>query len=149
LLVQTRERAANNQFSLTNLPLVDTHIAREKARTGDIGGAIELARSVADEVLNSGGCIWTGLATSVLVEALLQRGGDGDLEEAERAIAQLAAVPTDPGFVVHDISLLRLRALLARARQDEAAYHDYRDRYRAMATSLAFEGQIKWAEAMP
>ena len=84
LLVQTRA-AANNQFSLTNLPLVDIHIAREKARTGDyIGGAIELARSVADEVLHSGGCIWTGLATSVLVEALLQGGGGGDLDEAER-----------------------------------------------------------------
>ena len=120
LLVQTRERAANNQFSLTNLPLVDAHIAREKARTGVIGDAIELGRSVAEEVLNSGGCIWTALATSVLVEALLQRGGNGDLGEAEQVIAQLAAVPTDPGFVVHEISLLRLRALLARARQDEA-----------------------------
>ena len=62
---------------------------------------------------------------------------------------QLAAVPTDPGFVVNEISILRLRALLARARGDEAAYRDTRDRYRAMATSLGFEGHIKWAEAMP
>jgi hypothetical protein len=31
---------------------------------------------------------------------------------------------------------------------DEASYRDYRDRYRAMATSLGFEGHIKWAEAM-
>jgi hypothetical protein len=30
-----------------------------------------------------------------------------------------------------------------------AAYRDYRDRYRAMATSLGFEGHMKWAEAMP
>jgi len=70
-----------------------------------------------DELFNCGGCIWTALATSVLVEALLQRGGEGDLDEAESAIDQLAAVPTDPGFVVHEISLLRLRALLARARR--------------------------------
>ena len=58
-------------------------------------------------------------------------------------------MPTDPGFVLNEITLLRLRALLARAREDDAAYLDYRDRYRAMATSLGFEGHIKWAEAMP
>ena len=69
-----RERAANNLFTMTNLPIADVHIAREKARTGDIGGAIELARTVVDDLFHSGGCIWTALATSVLVEALLQRG---------------------------------------------------------------------------
>ena len=45
--------------------------------------------------------------------------------------------------------LLRLCALLARAHGDETGYRDYRDRYRALATSLGFEGHIKWAEAMP
>ena len=45
--------------------------------------------------------------------------------------------------------VLRLRALLAKVRGDEAAYRDYRDRYRAMATSLGFEGHMKWAEEMP
>jgi adenylate cyclase len=149
LLAKVRERAANNQFSLTNLAIADIHTAREKARTGDTAGAIELARAVADDLFTSGGCIWTPLATSVLVEALLQRGGAGDLDEAEGAIEQLAAVPTDPGFVLHEITLLRLRALLARARGDEAAYRDTRDSYRAMAMSLGFEGHMKWAEAMP
>jgi len=38
---------------------------------------------------------------------------------------------------------------LAGALGDEVAYRDYRDRYRAMATSLGFEGHMKWAEAMP
>jgi adenylate cyclase len=133
---------------LTNLPFVDIHIAREKARTGDLSGAIELARTVVDDLFHSGGSVWTALATTVLVEALLQRSGAGDLDEAESAIDQLAATPTDPGFVPHEISLLRLRALLAGARGEEAAYRDYRDRYRAMATSLGFEGHIKWAAAM-
>jgi adenylate cyclase len=149
LLAKIRERCANNRFALTNLPLIDLHIAREKARTADTNGAIELARAVVDDLFNSGGCIWTALATSVLVDALLQRGGDGDLDEAENAIDQLAAVPTDPGLVLHAITLRRLRALLARARGDDASYRDYRDRYRAMATSLGFEGHMKWAEAMP
>jgi adenylate cyclase len=58
-------------------------------------------------------------------------------------------VPTDPGFVLNEIPLLRLRALLARALGDEAGYRDYRDHYRAMARSLGFEGHIAWAEAMP
>ena len=61
----------------------------------------------------------------------------------------MAAVPTDPGFVLNEIWLLRLHALLARAHGDEAGYRDYWDRYRAMATSLGFEGHMKWAEAMP
>ena len=42
-----------------------------------------------------------------------------------------------------------MRALLARAHGDEATYRVYRDRYRDMATSLGFEGHMKWAEAMP
>ena len=61
----------------------------------------------------------------------------------------MAALPTEPGFVLPDIWLLRLRSLLARARGDETGYRDYRDRYRAMAASLGFEGHMKWAEAMP
>ena len=73
-----------------------------------------------------------GLSTPacVLVETLLDRGGDGDVAEAETAIERLAAALTDDGLVVRDIWLLRLRALLARARGDEAAYRDDRDRYR-------------------
>ena len=38
--------------------------------------------------------------------------------------------------------------MLARAHGDEAAYRGYRDRYRALATSLGFKGHMQWAEAM-
>ena len=51
--------------------------------------------------------------------------------------------------MIREIWLLRLRALLASAHGDDARYRDYRDRYRAMATSLGFEGHMNWAEAMP
>jgi adenylate cyclase len=61
----------------------------------------------------------------------------------------MLAVSTDPGFVLHELPLLRLCALLARARGNEADYYDNRDRYRAMATSLGFVGHMKWAEEMP
>ena len=49
---------------------------------------------------------------------------------------------------IREITLLRLRALLARARGDDDAYRDLVDRYRAMAESLGFEGHIAWAKAM-
>jgi hypothetical protein len=51
--------------------------------------------------------------------------------------------------VIGDTWLLRLRALLARARGDATAYADLRDRYRDMAKTLGYEGHIEWAEAMP
>ncbi len=42
-----------------------------------------------------------------------------------------------------------MRALLAQARGDDEAYRELKERYRDMATSLGFEGHMKWAEAMP
>jgi hypothetical protein len=69
--------------------------------------------------------------------------------EAEAAVERLAATPADEGLVIRKIWLLRLRALLARAHGDTAAYAHFRDRYRDMARTLGFEGHIAWAEAMP
>ena len=48
----------------------------------------------------------------------------------------------DEGLVIRDIWLLRLRALLARAHGDAAAYANFRDRYRDMAKTLGSEGHI-------
>ena len=50
--------------------------------------------------------------------------------------------------MVREITLLRLRALLTRARGDSVAHRDLVDRYRSMAESLGFEGHMAWAEAM-
>lgn len=97
----------------------------------------------------SGQTLYRGPATSTLVEALLQRGGEGDLAEARAAIEALAAIPTDPGLVLVEVPLLRMRALLAQAEGDEAGYRDFRDRYRKMANCLGFEGHMALAEAMP
>ena len=96
----------------------------------------------------SGESIWSALATTALVEALLERNGDGDLDDAQSVMIRLAAVPTEPGFVLHDITLLRLRALLARARGDEAGYRNWVQKYRAMANDLGFEGHMAMAAEM-
>jgi hypothetical protein len=89
------------------------------------------------------------VAMGVLVETLLERGAESDVAEAEAAIERLAATPADEGLVVREVWLLWLRALLAHAKGDDTAYRDYRDRYRAMARMLGFEGHMKWAESMP
>jgi hypothetical protein len=49
---------------------------------------------------------------------------------------------------MREITLLRLRTLLARARGDNAGYRELVSRYHAMAKSLGFEGHIAWAKAM-
>jgi hypothetical protein len=83
------------------------------------------------------------------VETLLDRAADGDVAEAEAAIERLAVSPADEGLAMRDIWLLRLRALLAQAQGEEESYRRYRNRYRALATSLGFEGHMDWSEAMP
>ena len=102
-----------------------------------------------DELVREGQLLSWGIpATGVLVETLLDRGAEGDVAEAEAAIERLAAAPADEGLAIRDIWLLRLRALLARARGDDVAYQDLVSRYRAMAESLGFEGHIDCAKAM-
>ena len=107
-------------------------------------------RAAVEQLVREGRLLTWGIpATGVLVEALLDRGADGDVAEAEAAIERLAAAPADEGPVIREIWLLRLRALLARARGDAAAYAHFRDRYRDMARTLGYDGHIAWAEAMP
>jgi class 3 adenylate cyclase len=136
--------------NLSELPIVNLYMARERARDGDRDEAITLMRAAADHQFRQEQLLPWGIpATAVLVETLLDRGGERDVAEAEAAIERLAAAPADEGLVIREIWLLRLRALLARAHGDAADYADLRDRYRDMAKTLGFEGHIAWAEAMP
>jgi hypothetical protein len=135
--------------NLSELRLIKAYLARETARREDRDEAIPLMRAVVDELVREGQLLSWGIpATGLLVETLLGRGAEGDVAEAEGAIERLAAAPADDGLAIGDIWLLRLRALLARARGDESAYGELVGRYRAMAESLGFEGHIAWAEAM-
>jgi hypothetical protein len=104
-------------------------------------------RQAVDELHQAGRLWYVVLGAGVLVEALLERGADGDLADAQEAIDRLANVHADDGWAMCEITLLRLRALLSRARGDDIAYWDLATRYRAMAKSLGFEGHIAWAEA--
>ena len=149
LLAEVSEMALRQGQGLGVLPLLNVYSARERARRGDRDEAIPLMRAAVDHEFRDGQLLaWGVPATGVLVETLLDRGGDGDVAEAEAAIERLTAAPAEEGLVIREIWLQRLRALLARARGDNVAYRDYRDCYRAMAESLGFEGHIAWAEAM-
>jgi len=123
-------------------------LAIHRARFGNVDGAIRMARALVDETFGTGEMILRGPATSALVDSLLQRGTEDDVREARTLIERLAAVPTDPGFVLFELPLLRLRALLARTKGDEAGYRNYRDRYREKANALDFQGHMALAETM-
>jgi phospholipid N-methyltransferase len=85
--------------------------------------------------------------TGVLVEALLDRGADEDLTEAEQAIDWVASLAANDGSAMLEITVLRLRALQSRARGD-GAYPGLVSRYCTVATALGFDGHIAWAEAL-
>jgi class 3 adenylate cyclase len=150
LLAEVSDVFARHAHNLGDRPLVDVYVAREGARRGDRDEAIALMCAAVDHLVREGQLLaWGTPATGVVVETLLDSGTDIGVAEAQEAIERLAAAPADEALVIRDIWLLRLRALLARARGDEVAYRDYRDRYRDMARSLGFEGHMEWAEAMP
>jgi len=150
LLAEVRDEFLRGGYVQAELPIVNVYLARERTRQGDRDEAIPLMRTAADYIFRGGQfLLWSVSSTGVLVETLLDRGADGDLAEAEAAIERLAAARAEEGMAIREIWLLRLRALLAQAHGDAAAYAQFRDRYRDMATSLGFEGHIAWAEAMP
>jgi adenylate cyclase len=147
LFTQAHDAVLTKGFSLSALTIVEPELAMEKARTGDLDGAIEMVRAVVDGAYESGDMIWRGRATEVLVQLLVRRGSVGDQDEAQAAIDRLAAVPTDPGFVLHEFPLLRSRALLSLARGDENSYRNFLERHRANATAAGFEALIAAADA--
>jgi hypothetical protein len=146
IMVQLREFAREHGPFL--VPVAEVLAALERARSGDRDAAIAVMRQAVDEMRQAGQLAFGVLSTGILVQTLVERGAEGDLAEAREAFGWLENLAADERWAVRDIWLLRLRALLARARGDDDAYRDLVSRYRAMAESLGFEGHIAWAEAM-
>jgi class 3 adenylate cyclase len=150
LLAEVREVFLRGGHFLCDLPMLDVYVARETARRGNRDKAIPLMREAVDHLDRNGQLLsWGVPTTGVLVETLLDRGTESDMAEADAAIERLAAAPGDESLAIVGIWLLRLRALRARARNDDTAYLDYRDRYREAARTHGYEGHIAWAESMP
>lgn len=148
LLRQVREMAVDGRFYSMMVPVIDARLAEQALGRAD-WSALPLLRASVDAMFASGLLSYVPWATTILAGALIERGTDSDLAEADTAIARLAGLPQFDGAAYCDLSLLRLRALLSRRRGDDAAYRRLRDRYRGWVTELGYEGQIRWAEAMP
>jgi hypothetical protein len=132
------------------IPVTDVWAARETARRGDRDAAIGVMRQAVDELRQAGNVFYGVWGSGLLVQTLLERCAEGDLAEAQEEFVRLANLWADDGSAMREITLLRLRTLLAGARDDDddVVYRDLVTRYRAMAKSLDFEGHIDWAEAM-
>jgi hypothetical protein len=64
------------EYSLCNLPLLEVHSARERARRGDRDDAILVMRAAVDHLYREGRLLmWSVPATGVLVETLLDQPG--------------------------------------------------------------------------
>jgi adenylate cyclase len=148
LLAGVREAVTAQRSLMVYLPLIEIEFARSRGQQGDVDGAVDALNAIFRRAIGAGGVGPHVRATEVLVETLLQRGRPDDIDAAREAVDRVAAVPMAPGVVVYEVSLLRLRALLARACGDDAGYLDYRNRYRAMAEEIGFEGHIAIAAAM-
>jgi class 3 adenylate cyclase len=150
LLTEVSEMFLREQHNLAELPVANVYLARERARSGDRAAAKEFMSSAVDQLFRGERLLAWGIsATGVLVETLLDHGTETDVANAEAAVERLAAAATNESLGMREIWLLRMRALLARSRGDAAAYSEFRDRYRAMAQSLAYEGHIAWEQGMP
>ncbi len=130
------------------VPLADVLIARETARRGNPDAALPTMRRAVDDLHQAGRLGWGVSGSGLLVETLLERGSNADVAEAEKAIERLAALTAHDSGAIPEITLLRLRALLAGARGDDIRYRDLVRRYRAMAESLGYEKHTAWASAM-
>jgi adenylate cyclase len=133
---------------MSETAIIDVETAAESARTGDMDAAVDMAAQVLHATDRRGGAMYRGAAGTVLVTSLLARNAEGDRTRAQTAVERLASVATDDGSVMHELPLLRLRALLAAAGGDHDSYRGFVDRYRSRAHARGLEGHIAIAGAM-
>jgi adenylate cyclase len=137
------------RFALNAVPTLEAFAAYTKAARGDVDGAIMQLRSTADDAFHAGNFASAEWVTFALVEQLLARGGEGDVAAAEAAVDRVVAALPHAGGTHTALVVLRLRALVARARGEEPTYRELVERYRAMAATFGLEGGMAWADAMP
>ncbi|MGB3475130.1 MAG: adenylate/guanylate cyclase domain-containing protein [Mycobacterium sp.] len=147
LILQSRDIWLRKR-ALFLIPVTDVWAARETARSGDGDAAITAMREAVDDLREAGNVFYGVWGTGVLVETLVERGAEGDLTEADEAIHWLASLPAGQSSAMCEIALLRLTALLCRARGDVVAGAEAVNRYRALAESLGFELHTDWARAL-
>jgi class 3 adenylate cyclase len=149
ILAELHETCMKEQYALNLAPALELYASRHSIERRDLDGAVALVRSATDGIFDTQNVFNSDTATSFLVEALLARGTESDLAEADRAIERLAGIMPGLVWAVKDIIVVRLRTLLAQARGEVTAYRELRDRYREMANDHGYEGHMKWAAELP
>ncbi|MCV7347412.1 ATP-binding protein [Mycolicibacterium rhodesiae] len=129
------------------VPVTEMFAARERARIGDRDAAISVIRDALTSLYEQSSFGWIIAGVAILVEALAERRADGDLVEAQDMLDGLDAMRSEHDSAILDITTLRLRTLLAKARDEDSRYRELLRDYRATAESLGFEGHIAWAIA--
>ncbi len=129
------------------VPVTALWVASERARVDDRDAAITMMRDAIDELYEDGRIGYCLAGMGILTEALIERGVGDDMTEAEAVIGRIANMKVGEVWAIREVTVLRLRAVLARARADPSALDVVR-RYRAVAESHGYEGHIAWAAAM-
>ena len=114
MVVQARDFWLRQQICLQMLPNTELWVAWEQATRGDRDAAIAMMRKAVDDMHRTGRLAHAVWGTSLLVETVIERGTQGDLAETRAAIDWLAKLPAGDGSAMPEITLLRLRTLLAR-----------------------------------
>ena len=149
LLASVCEREGVWQRSFSSiLAITQAYVAREKARRGDIDEALDAARHAVEHLSAAGSVMWNMAATAALVDVLLTRRLARDVDEADSVVQKWTSQTCELGVTLHEVWSLRMRAQLARARKEDSAFRELRDRYRRKATELGFEGHIAFAAAL-
>jgi adenylate cyclase len=148
LIARVLKATEEEHFTFAVVAGIECEAAKDVARQGDLDTAIETARRIFDRELSTGEMTYLAGAAVTHVELLLQRRAGTDLEEAQSAIERLSAVRTDPGYVLHDMASLRLRAQLANAQGNTDAFQLLIAEYREKATAYGFDGCVAMADAM-
>jgi adenylate cyclase len=148
MLAELCDTCVKERYAMNIVSGLELFLAQDAA-IEDIDSAVERARAAVEELFESGNLVNFDTGTQTFVELLLGRGTNDDVTEAEAAMGRLADALPGSEWITRDVTLLRLRALLARACGDESTYRQYRDRYRTMANDLGFEGHMALAAEMP
>jgi len=136
-LLRRARDAQIRQRNFVTATTADIRIAELTAEAGEVEGAIETGRGPVDRPFDNGDV--SARRCDRRVGGVTAMSGIGHRHAGSGAVIErLSAVPPNPGFVLNEIPLLRMCALLAQTLGDETAYRDYR-----------YEGDMEWAEAMP
>ena len=134
------------QFSLSALTIVEPEFAMEKARAGDLDGAVEMMREVVDGAYESGDMIWRGRATEVLVQLLVRRGSFGDQQMRRRPSTDWPPCRPIRLRAPRTPAVALAGAACARARRRKS-YRNFLEQHRAKASAAGYDALIPNSDA--